>query len=277
MVHADVATGVCENRQNQSSRCHYAFPPLFSLHDLVGMSFKDPKEPTAAAVISGWDQSLAANSFSFDALARYQKSHTSFVNLSRGAAAATILSLLFSFAFLITYIILNRDVAKVYTTDTYNTVPGPKYFVIIVEGKYQDVRSGKVIEIGTGDRVELLRVEERTEELKLKGEVYVVQTQDKVESQKHYHWRFTDWILMMVAVGVVDFLLVLAALLCFVNAMAAGPGAFNDTDTAGKIVIILTIVGKILGVPVAGGILLAFAIVLGFLILACVCNCIEDW
>ena len=82
---------------------------------------------------------------------------------------------------------------------------------------------------------------------------------------------------MMVAVGIMDFLLVLAVLLCFVNAMTVGTGAFNDTDAAGKIVMILTMVGKILGVPVAGGILLAFAIVLGFLALVCVGKCIDNW
>ncbi len=96
-----VFTGTCQLYLDPSKDtiCYHAFPPLFTIQDLVEKALGSSKESDAAQTLSTWNTALAAKPSDPEYLAltnlSAQRSHS--VSLFRGAAVAIFFSLLISF------------------------------------------------------------------------------------------------------------------------------------------------------------------------------------
>jgi hypothetical protein len=88
---------------SSKTQCYQSFPPLFSIQDLVAKALSDSTASDTDAVISAWDSALASTPSdpAFFALADSESGRARSVSFFRGAAAATIFSLLISFGNLI--------------------------------------------------------------------------------------------------------------------------------------------------------------------------------
>ena len=96
-----VCIGTCQlyNDPSKDPTCYHAFPPLFTIEDLVGKALSSSKEPGTAETISTWNSALAAKPSdpTYLALAQFDSRRSRSVSLFRGAAAAVIFSLFISF------------------------------------------------------------------------------------------------------------------------------------------------------------------------------------
>ena len=85
--------------------CHYSFPPLFTVEQLVNFSIKNSHQGDPQQTISSWRMALATSNESFYAVSKYASSRSEFVNLSRAYAAAIVLSLILSFGLFIAFVV----------------------------------------------------------------------------------------------------------------------------------------------------------------------------
>jgi hypothetical protein len=92
--------GTCELYLDPSkaTKCYYAFPPLFSIQDLVAKALSNSNDPDTAATISTWNSALSVKPSdpAFSALANSDSQRARSVSFFRGAAAAIVFSLLIS-------------------------------------------------------------------------------------------------------------------------------------------------------------------------------------
>jgi hypothetical protein len=250
---------------SETSKCHYAFPPQFSIEDLISKSFGKTADATAKAVIASWKHALAADAPSTTTLGTYQRSHKSYVNLSRLAAAAIVISLVYTFACLVLYIIFRPKVAERYTQETTGPQTSSQYMVLTVEGRYKEVGTDRVIELRDGSTVRSLQVQEVNAELAAKGQVSLVTVPDPISIHTSYHWRFTRTLWLVAGAAVVDFLIVLAAVLASANAVMAGPGAFENTAVGqGRVMLVFSLIGRIMCLPIVGAVLFVIAVVVAY-------------
>lgn len=92
--------GTCELFIDPSKdiKCYHAFPPLFSIQNLVAKALSRTNDSDTAAVISTWNTALAQKPSdpAFSALAESDSQRKRSISLFRGGAAAMVFSLLIS-------------------------------------------------------------------------------------------------------------------------------------------------------------------------------------
>jgi hypothetical protein len=95
-----LGVGTCELYIDPSKdmKCYYAFPPLFSIQDLVAKALSRTNDSDTAAVIATWNTALAQKPSdpAFSALAKSDSQRKRSISLFRGGAAAIVFSLLIS-------------------------------------------------------------------------------------------------------------------------------------------------------------------------------------
>ena len=266
------------------SECHYAFPPLFTIEDLLSKSFASSTDSAVNAVVSNWKQVLAMDVPENTPLGQYQRKHGKFVSLSRLAAALITLSLIFTFTFFILYIVVRPRVAEQYTTTTSKKiVRNEQFYVLRINGVYKEVQTGKIIEVKDGSNIRGLEPGEITAELMARGEVLVVTLEvEETQHQTNYKWRFTKDIWLVLGAAVLDFVLVLGAVLASTEAISVGPGAFTAGVYAGQgsIMLHLNMVLRFICIPIIGVVLVGIAIVvacyLAYLVLYMMGGCSDS-
>ncbi|KAH9210635.1 hypothetical protein DL95DRAFT_412806 [Leptodontidium sp. 2 PMI_412] len=95
-------SGTCELYVDSPghTKCHYAFPPLFSIENLVEKALGGSDLHDTAGIIATWKSALATKPSDpkFSALANSDSRRKQSISLLRGGAAAVIFSLLISLA-----------------------------------------------------------------------------------------------------------------------------------------------------------------------------------
>ncbi|KAE9382154.1 hypothetical protein N431DRAFT_321774, partial [Stipitochalara longipes BDJ] len=84
---------------SKDTKCYHAFPPLFTIQDLIEKALANSNKSETAATISTWNTALTAkpSNPAYSALANSESRQTRSVSFFRGAAAAMVFSLLISF------------------------------------------------------------------------------------------------------------------------------------------------------------------------------------
>lgn len=246
------------------------------MQDLVAKALADSKQSDTDAVISAWNAALAAQPTdpAFSALADSESRRARSVSALRGAAAATIFSLLLNFGNLIFSVVAWP---KLKTEDELREEVDTKTIAEKVTQRIAEEGARMVAEGGTGRSAE-----ERAGMIAGEAGQMIDDEMAQLRAEERAKSRFR-WIFFGLAIF--DSLLFAGGLVCFAYAMVLGPSGLTNnsgdpsggqpTDVAswidiGAFVAVAGFVFKLISVPAVGFIVLCifgfYIVIFGFVV-----------